>query len=79
MAAGTPTDRDGIESAAFASGELTEEAAERKRQSQRISEMGKRLMEACLGAIRADVLMIQDIGLPATSSACEMAARGRRH
>jgi phosphoribosylformylglycinamidine synthase II len=80
MAAGTPTGRDGIEGAAFASGELTEEAAERKAAIPKgYPEMGKRLMEACLETIRADILVgIQDMGAAGlTSSACEMAARGR--
>ncbi|NLY51378.1 MAG: phosphoribosylformylglycinamidine synthase subunit PurL [Firmicutes bacterium] len=80
MAAGTPTGRDGIEGAAFASVELTEEAAERKAAIPKgYPEMGKRLMEACLEAIKAGVLVgIQDMGAAGlTSSACEMAARGK--
>ncbi|NLA57498.1 MAG: phosphoribosylformylglycinamidine synthase subunit PurL [Firmicutes bacterium] len=80
MAAGTPTGRDGIEGAAFASEELTQEAAERKDSIPKgYPEMGKRLMEACLEAIRAGVLVgIQDMGAAGlTSSSCEMAARGK--
>lgn len=79
MAAGTPTGRDGIEGAAFASGELTEESAERRSAIPKgYPEMGKRLIEACLEAIKSGHLVgIQDMGAAGlTSSACEMAARG---
>ena len=54
MAAGRPTGRDGIEGPPFASGELTEEAAQLKASIPRgYPDMGKRLMEACLEAIKA--------------------------
>ena len=79
MAAGTPTGRDGIEGAAFASGELTEASAERRSAIPKgYPEMGKRLIEACLEAIKSGQLVgIQDMGAAGlTSSACEMAARG---
>ena len=75
MAAGTPR-RDGIE-CRFRIGELTEEAAE-KAAIPRISEMGKRLMEACLETIRPIFCRDSRHGAAGlTSSACEMAARGR--
>jgi len=80
MAAGTPTGRDGIEGAAFASGELTEESQERRSAIPKgYPEMGKRLIEACLEAIKSGHLVgIQDMGAAGlTSSAAEMAARGQ--
>ena len=79
MAVGTPTGRDGIEGAAFASGELTEASAERRSAIPKgYPETGKRLIEACLEAIKSGYLVgIQDMGAAGlTSSACEMAARG---
>ena len=80
MAAGTPTGRDGIEGAAFASGELTEASTERRSTIPKgYPETGKRLIEACLEAIKSGHLVgIQDMGAAGlTSSACEMAARGK--
>ena len=80
MAAGRPTGRDGIEGASFASGELTEEAAQLKASIPRgYPDMGKRLMEARLEAIKAGLLVgIQDMGAAGlTSSASEMAAEGQ--
>jgi len=79
MAAGTPTGRDGIEGAAFASGELTEESQERRSAIPKgYPETGKRLIEASLEAIKSGYLVgIQDMGAAGyTSSASEMAARG---
>ena len=80
MAAGTPTGRDGIEGAAFASGELTDEAqARRSAIPKGYPETGKRLIEACLEAIASGHLVgIQDMGAAGlTSSASEMAYRGQ--
>ncbi|NMB25832.1 MAG: phosphoribosylformylglycinamidine synthase subunit PurL [Firmicutes bacterium] len=79
MAAGTPTGRDGIEGAAFASVELTEASQERRSAiPQGYPETGKRLIGACLEAIASGHLVgIQDMGAAGlTSSASEMAYRG---
>ena len=76
MAAGTSTGRDGIEGAAFASGELTEKSQERRSAIPKgYPEMGKRLIEACLEAIKSGHLVgIQDMGAAGLTSS---AARWR--
>ncbi|NLK07080.1 MAG: phosphoribosylformylglycinamidine synthase subunit PurL [Firmicutes bacterium] len=79
MAAGTPTGREGIEGASFASEELTSVSEERRAAiPQGYPETGKKLIEASLEAIGSGHLIgIQDMGAAGlTSSASEMAYRG---
>lgn len=80
MVVGSRTGRDGIHGATFASEELNEESEE-KRPSVQVGDpfTEKLLIEACLEAIRSGYLVgIQDMGAAGlTSSACEMAARGK--
>ncbi|NUP89330.1 MAG: phosphoribosylformylglycinamidine synthase subunit PurL [Candidatus Sumerlaeia bacterium] len=75
---GSPTGRDGIHGATFASGELSEEALER-RSAVQVGDpfMGKRILECTLELIeRGLVVGIQDMGAAGlTCSTCEMAGR----
>ncbi|MCB2155013.1 phosphoribosylformylglycinamidine synthase subunit PurL [bacterium] len=75
---GSPTGRDGIHGATFASEELNEEAVERRGAVQ-VGDpfMGKKILEATLELIeRGLVVGIQDMGAAGlTCSTCEMAGR----
>ncbi|MBI5154144.1 phosphoribosylformylglycinamidine synthase subunit PurL [Candidatus Poribacteria bacterium] len=76
---GSPTGRDGLHGASFASGELNKDSLERRGAVQ-VGDpfMGKKILEASLELIRRSlVTSIQDMGAAGlTCSACEMAARG---
>jgi len=75
---GSPTGRDGIHGATFASEELSEEALERRGAVQ-VGDpfMGKKILEATLELIRRGLVVgIQDMGAAGlTCSTCEMAGR----
>ncbi len=76
---GASTGRDGIHGATFASEELSEDSEEMVPAVQAGDPfMGKRLMEACLELVQAQILVgIQDMGAAGlTSSSVEMAAKG---
>ena len=76
---GASTGRDGIHGATFASEELSEASEEMVPAVQAGDPfMGKRLMEACLELVQAQILVgIQDMGAAGlTSSSVEMAAKG---
>jgi phosphoribosylformylglycinamidine synthase len=77
---GSKTGRDGIHGATFASDELTDES-ESKRSNVQVGDpfCEKMLIECCLKLLDEDLLVsLQDLGAAGvTSSASEMAARGR--
>src|SRR5918997_1578970 len=77
---GSKTGRDGIHGATFASDELTDES-ESKRSNVQVGDpfCEKMLIECCLKLLDEDLLIsLQDLGAAGiTSSASEMAARGR--
>lgn len=80
MLVGAATGRDGIKGASFASANL-EEDNENKRPSVQVGDpfMEKLLLEACMELVdNPYVVGVQDLGAAGlTSSACEMAARGK--
>ena len=79
MYAGTPTGRDGIHGATFASVELSEESEEKSSSVQAGDPfLEKLLMEACLEVMKSPALIgIQDMGAAGLiSSSSEMASKG---
>lgn len=80
MLVGSPTGRDGMHGAAFASGELSDVVDTRPSVSVGEPVMGKSLMEACLEVISEGLVVgMQGLGAAGlTSSAAEIASKGKR-
>ncbi len=77
---GAKTGRDGIGGASVLASQVFDETLEQKRPSVQVGDpfMEKKLLEACLELLRADLLVaLQDLGAAGiTSSSSEMAAKG---
>ena len=77
---GARTGRDGIGGASVLASQVFDETLEQKRPSVQVGDpfMEKKLLEACLELLRADLLVaLQDLGAAGiTSSSSEMAAKG---